>query len=533
MDGVLRCRRPDELDDGTYISPEFRYVYAMVPKTASSLLRSSLNEALAARLGAHPGDAWTRGTSPHVTPSQVGDPAFLAMLADPEWKRVAFVRDPFARMVSIYLHIRAWHHESNWHWLAGEAGFEMGDVPSFARWVEAIAALPDEASDWHWRSQVTSLPVAVPDMTFLGRYERLAADYWALGRHLFGPEGFGDPAGGIPGDWHPPRSGSEDRLYDFYTPRLADLVARRYERDFAELGYRPGLPGLAAQTPVPASPGRPEHADPGAAPTVVTSLVDLGREHWNVHARPLAADLEWFSSLSRLANPMVVFASPGLADTVREIRAAAGHGDRTVVVETEPVPGSALDLSDAIAAALQRPELADYVDDPAHPRRWHQHVVLRSLLKPSLVAQAAAAGLAGPGLVAWIDADAVRDPALLPAGGAWRPDLDPRRMHLFAERDPQDGRPVFDIALSGDRYLDTRVIAGGPEAWAELAQLVASAVESMLAFGLVDDDRIALLMAARQAPELIDVHLVEDPAAIVSGREAAARTQGLAAVSTR
>lgn len=145
--------------------------------------------------------------------------------------RFGFVRNPWARLVSCYAHSFVRVRDQGGKYLPpyfrNPESFRL-DM-NFDEFAEAIVALPDERIDAHARSQYTFF-VDAEDRAladFVGRLENLQQDW----KYVCARAGF--PLLETP---HVNRS-NHGPYRDYYSPRLRDLVAKRYARDLQEWSY--------------------------------------------------------------------------------------------------------------------------------------------------------------------------------------------------------------------------------------------------------------------------------------------------------
>ncbi len=216
-------------DEHCILLEAYRAVYIDIAKVASSSIKSTL----AALLGLH-----EAAGNPHQIPfprPPAADPSSVRLF--PHHFTFAFVRNPWDRLVSCYrdkirgevADFTGFAESGVAHCLAHYGVFSP-DM-SFADFVDAIAAIPDEQADEHFRSQagyVTNAAGAIA-VDFVGRYEFLASDFAHVGRSI-----------GLPPDTRLPKLQAAPPADParYYTPATIEIVARRYQRDLTAFGYR-------------------------------------------------------------------------------------------------------------------------------------------------------------------------------------------------------------------------------------------------------------------------------------------------------
>ncbi len=150
-----------------------------------------------------------------------------------DYEGFAFVRDPFARLVSCY--------RDKILWEPGDAVYPRPyfdivpyslptNIP-FAEFAARVARIPDRVADRHFKSQSSHLyRRGARVVGFVGHMERLDADWRALAaRHDLPPtleRAHSTKAKGPHADWR-----------DYYDRATVELVAVRYAEDLARLGY--------------------------------------------------------------------------------------------------------------------------------------------------------------------------------------------------------------------------------------------------------------------------------------------------------
>lgn len=143
-----------------------------------------------------------------------------------------FVRDPYARLVSCYRHKilgprRRGQRLSPLFAVYGRAFSLQMDFPRF---VQAVAAVPDDRAEKHFRSQTRFLyREGKPLVDLVGRLERFDEDWAEVCRHTrLQP---------VARAYNVTGAGDRVPLEEWYDTGLAALVEERYAEDFALLGY--------------------------------------------------------------------------------------------------------------------------------------------------------------------------------------------------------------------------------------------------------------------------------------------------------
>ena len=191
--------------------PAHRLTVMLVPKAANSSIKWALLKALGID---DPGDRL------HAHPALGLLPAPEALRRYPGHMVAAFVRNPYARLVSCYVQkIRTWRCESQGF---ARLGFSR-DMP-FAAFVDRVAARP--LANLHFAPQWDLIGRRAPDL--LGRVESLAADWARLQ--------LARPGLALPPLTH--RNASRHGPYrGYFDDHARGLAGDAYEDDCRILGY--------------------------------------------------------------------------------------------------------------------------------------------------------------------------------------------------------------------------------------------------------------------------------------------------------
>ncbi len=209
--------------------PDYRSVYIEIPKVACSSIKMMLAGLLQLEVPDH---------NPHL--AEYPAPPFRRAGTGPFYPgcfTFAFVRNPWDRIVSCYrdkvlLEVEGYTRSSIRPGLADCLAHYDTIQPGmpFDAFVEAVHGIPDEASDFHFRSQHTF--VCHPDgeiaVDYLGRYENFTDDLSRVVAKLKLPR------------QDVPMLQSAPVIADFrnyYSKTSWDLVADRFANDIKLFGY--------------------------------------------------------------------------------------------------------------------------------------------------------------------------------------------------------------------------------------------------------------------------------------------------------
>lgn len=206
------------------ISHKYAFVFLSVPRTASTTVQNHLSKY---------GEAYM-GIENHLTRERVID-----VIGDDMWrayKTGCFIRNPWARMVSLYLWVR--RLRSHWRHPPKTYGFE-----NFTDFVFRQIYNPQSKFVLHPDTDEV-------DINFVGRYENLSHDIRALFNYL-GLEPFNEVLrrdNQMNGDVTVVRENGKQieyqegrKLYtDYYTDELINFVAEKERKIIDLMGYHYG-----------------------------------------------------------------------------------------------------------------------------------------------------------------------------------------------------------------------------------------------------------------------------------------------------
>lgn len=211
------------------------FIYVETPKVACTTIKRVLQ---AAELGPDrqadtPEDVHAFGHSPLLSPAS-DQQGFVTAMQDENVFRFGFVRNPYARALSCWLD-KMVQNAFERRRLAPLLALDPTEPPSFASFLEAVAAQDAPDRDPHWATQTYLLRPNRHRYNFLGRFETFRADFLKVCGHLSIEEYAGD----LPDTWHATDATAKVRTHVGLLEGA--LIRRIYEDDFRNFGYGWGL----------------------------------------------------------------------------------------------------------------------------------------------------------------------------------------------------------------------------------------------------------------------------------------------------
>lgn len=229
----LRARigleRPGTLQKIALVAPDLSFVYVTVPKAANSTIKRTLFALYDKSPPESNPEALHASAGPYRTISQLSRTEINLAFRHPQIYRFTFVRNPYARLLSAY-----WDKITD----CNQRGYgnryakklKLPANATFEQFVCRVADQPDRAADWHWMSQTRCTMLSLIDYRFIGHVESLAADMAQVLSIIGQSSRLQEPVA------HLNRT-AEQPGGDIYTKRIADIVFRRYQDDFANFRY--------------------------------------------------------------------------------------------------------------------------------------------------------------------------------------------------------------------------------------------------------------------------------------------------------
>ena len=208
---------------------KYRFIYHPIPKTGCTTIRSLIFEAEGLAV---PSDD-ERVHDKKLTEINAPAPHFNGYAAFEDYFKFAFVRNPWARLVSCYQNKVLAPRPAMFDSFACCYPGVRFDRMSFAQFVRFICRVPDDLCEPHFKSQSAFFDAGAMD--FIGRAERFPDDLAQVIDQVGGNDALHK--------WCvTQRMQSHDSTHytDFYDAKTRRLVAGKYRNDVERFGYRFG-----------------------------------------------------------------------------------------------------------------------------------------------------------------------------------------------------------------------------------------------------------------------------------------------------
>jgi chondroitin 4-sulfotransferase 11 len=225
----LRLQGYDSLKD--VVIHEYKTIYFVIPKVASSSVKTLFKDLLDI-------DSPSPHTAkfPHIPRHKLAE--------YPDYFKFCFVRNPWDRLVSCYFSKVKKNYNLNIDLtnklaqslqpsLSGKVNWlkypVINSQMSFSEFVEAVAEIPDEKADKHFRSQYTFITDSEGKLItdFIGRFENLREDFETIVQKI------GLPNPNLPHEL----KGNHKHYTSYYTPETWEIVRKRYQKDLELFNY--------------------------------------------------------------------------------------------------------------------------------------------------------------------------------------------------------------------------------------------------------------------------------------------------------
>jgi len=246
--------------------------------------------------------------------------------------------------------------------------------------------------------------------------------------------------------------------------------------------------------------------------TIITAFFDIGRGNWSKdHGHPSYLKrttekyFDYFSNLSKLDNPIVVFCSSEHVDKIKKIRKE--KSTKIIVIDFQEkfkkcrVKIEKIQDSEEFKAKINADQLKN-------PEYWSPDYVLVNNLKSYFVKRAITELNLKSDMIAWVDFGYCRDENTLNGLTTWEVNLDPTKVHFFTIKNKFKitEESVSYALLNNIPYIIGGVIIASKDNWSLFSELVLSCQKKVLEKNIVDDDQGIYLMCLLKKKEIFQLN---------------------------
>ncbi len=217
------------------ISTQYKYIYVETPKVACSTIKTVLQK-MELR------DSWVyredfedihrRELSPLLQPSQIGN--FENLMQDKNFLKFCFVRNPYHRLLSVYLEKICGNKKQKKQILSqlGHDSENLEKKVTFEEFVRAVVAQEICSMNSHWRVQYYQTMQDAIEYDFVGKLENFDGDFTDVlenvdiqnyEKYLISEKRHA--------------SNANEKIKKYYTAELRDLVYAKFQKDFEYFNY--------------------------------------------------------------------------------------------------------------------------------------------------------------------------------------------------------------------------------------------------------------------------------------------------------
>jgi protein YibB len=253
--------------------------------------------------------------------------------------------------------------------------------------------------------------------------------------------------------------------------------------------------------------------------TIVTAFYDIGRGGWTQSMEQRGGPLphylersnetyiERFKHLLNLDNEIIVFTSPDLAPTLREL---ATDKANLIVAEYDLINEQA-ERRAAIRAVMDDPDFPGKINPHQirNPEYWCEDYVLVTGNKAFFVEEAIRRDLVSGTLVSWLDFGYCRTAETLNGKTTWAYDFDPTKIHLWNCQIPQIDRSnehIIHAVTNNSVVIFGAMVVAHRAYWKSMETAMSQSLDILIQNGLVDDDQGLWLMCYFGNPDAFELH---------------------------
>ncbi|NMT65219.1 sulfotransferase family protein [Marinobacter orientalis] len=227
---IKKMKRWGDYQNNTNVSLVNNYIYFAIDKVANSTIKQYLFDKEYAPVNKAVLSLYDPRCSPLLSPYQLPyTPSEL--LIESDFYKFAFVRNPYSRILSCYLD-RILTHTSR-----PSRDFRKSlkkDAFDFKDFVSVICHQSSNEQNSHWRVQADDILFDLVDFDFIGKFENLSEDLMHINSAIFGTM---LDKKVLDGNFSPKKTSANEKIEEYYTQELLDMIYYAYRKDFEYFGY--------------------------------------------------------------------------------------------------------------------------------------------------------------------------------------------------------------------------------------------------------------------------------------------------------
>ncbi|MDT8328883.1 MAG: sulfotransferase family 2 domain-containing protein [Roseovarius sp.] len=235
---IAKTKPKRDFFDHAYISFKHRYAMHTVGKAANSTVKFLLYQLELEGTHLRMPSVHERAKSPLLSPYQLSETDLETVFAGDEFFRFTFVRNPYSRLLSCYLDRIVGGNTRPARELLRTMGKEDTYEPSFEEFIKTICDQSVHAQNNNWRVQYYDCMCNEIDYHFIGKQESFSKDFLHVYKKV---AGVAPQDGALATNASPSKTSAAERLEEYWTAELKDLVDTKYENDFSFFRYKMDL----------------------------------------------------------------------------------------------------------------------------------------------------------------------------------------------------------------------------------------------------------------------------------------------------
>lgn len=231
----MKIEKPiHDLYSHSYISLKNKYFFHSVGKAANSTVKHFLYSAETKGTRFKYENVHDRRLSPLISPFQLSEKEFFEIINRDDFFKFTFVRNPYSRLLSCYLDRIVPMRATPYKELVRKMGKDEGYMVSFQDFIQTICSQSNYEQNNHWRLQYADAMCDVINYDFIGKQESFSSDMSLVWQKIYPKVSLPDFSSQ---NSSPSKTGSSDKIAQYWNESLIQRVNDRYMLDFKTFGF--------------------------------------------------------------------------------------------------------------------------------------------------------------------------------------------------------------------------------------------------------------------------------------------------------